>query len=102
MGRPGGRGPTLRSTARLSRAGHRVARPTWSAPALLAGLPTDGHGLTPELFVRAAAVPGLTAQSGGPASLPTFRRLVLPAVLLQHGRHACVLVRRSLDRHASN
>jgi len=41
-----------------------LGRPA-SAPALLAGLPTEGRGLTPELFVRAAANAGLAAKVVG-------------------------------------
>ena len=70
-----------------------LGRPA-SAPALLTGLPTEGRGLTPELFVRAAANAGLAAKVVG-RQLTAIPDLVLPAVLLQHGRRACVLVRRS-------
>jgi ATP-binding cassette subfamily C protein LapB len=46
------------------------------------------------LFVRAAANAGLSARVVG-RQLRAIPDLVLPAVLLQHGRRACVLVRRS-------
>src|SRR5262245_7368924 len=70
-----------------------LGRPA-SAPALLAGLPSGAHGLTPELFLRAAANVGLAAKVVR-RPLAAIPDLVLPAVLLQHGRRACVLVRRS-------
>ena len=54
-----------------------------SAPALLAGLPTGPEGLTPELFVRAAANVGFSAKVVG-RQLAAIPDLVLPAVLLQH------------------
>src|SRR5688572_17035209 len=65
-----------------------------SAPALLAGLPTEGQGLPPESSVRAAANAGLSAKVVC-RPLGAIPDLVLPAVLLQHGQRACVLVRRS-------
>jgi ATP-binding cassette subfamily C protein LapB len=70
-----------------------LGRPA-SAPALLAGLPTERYGLTPELFVRAAANVGFSAKVVR-RPLAAIPDLVLPAVLLQHGRRACVVVRRS-------
>jgi ATP-binding cassette subfamily C protein LapB len=70
-----------------------LGRPA-SAHVLLAGLPTGTNGLTPELFLRAAANVGLAAKvvRRPLASIPD---LVLPAVLLEHARRACVLLRRS-------
>jgi ATP-binding cassette subfamily C protein LapB len=70
-----------------------LGRPA-SAPALLAGLPTGTNSLTPELFLRAAANVGLAAKVVG-RPLAAIPDLVLPAVLLQRGGRACVLVRRS-------
>ena len=62
-----------------------------SAEALAAGLPVPDHGLTPELFVRAAARAGLSAQIVR-RPLDRISSLVLPAVLLLNDRQACVLV----------
>ena len=69
-----------------------LGRPA-SAPALLSGLPTERYGLTPELFVRAAANAGFSAKVVR-RPLAAIPDLVLPAVLLQR-RRACVVVRRS-------
>ena len=75
-----------------------LGRP-WSAEALSAGLPVPETGLTPELFVRAAARAGLTARviARPLAEIPS---LVLPAVLLLNERQACVLVSRAADGRA--
>ena len=74
-----------------------LGRP-WSAEALSAGLPVPETGLTPELFVRAAARAGLTARViARPLALPS---LVLPVVLLLNDRQACVLVARGEDGRA--
>jgi ATP-binding cassette subfamily C protein LapB len=70
-----------------------LGRPA-SAPALIAGLPTEAQGITPDLFVRAASNVGLAAKVVR-RPLAAIPDLVLPAVLLQHGRRACVLVRKS-------
>ena len=64
-----------------------------TADALVAGLPVEAEGLTPELFVRAAAHAGLTARVIR-RPLGEISSLVLPAVLLLKGRQACVLVAR--------
>ena len=75
-----------------------LGRP-WSAEALSAGLPVPETGLTPELFVRAAARAGLTARviARPLAEIPS---LVLPVVLLLNDRQACVLVARGEDGRA--
>jgi ATP-binding cassette subfamily C protein LapB len=59
--------------------------------ALAAGLPIAEHGLTPELFVRAATRAGLSAQIVR-RPLEDISSLVLPAVVLLNERQACVLV----------
>src|SRR5687768_16124972 len=58
-----------------------------SAEALTAGLPVPDHGLTPELFVRAATRVGLSAQIVR-RPLDEISSLVLPAVLLLNDRQA--------------
>lgn len=63
----------------------------WSSDALAAGLPIPDHGLTPELFVRAALLAGLSAQIVR-RPLDEISSLVLPAVLLLNDRQACVLI----------
>ena len=75
-----------------------LGRP-WSAEALSAGLPVPEDGLTPELFVRAAARAGLTARLIT-RPLADISSLVLPVVLLLEGRQACVLLSRGDDRCA--
>src|SRR6185295_12803651 len=72
-----------------------LGRP-WSAEALSAGLPVPETGLTPELFVRAAARAGLTARVIA-RPLADIPPLVLPVVLLLDERQACVLVSRDAD-----
>ena len=72
-----------------------LGRP-WSAEALSAGLPVPETGLTPELFVRAAARAGLTARVIA-RPLADIPPLVLPVVLLLHERQACVLLAREPD-----
>jgi ATP-binding cassette subfamily C protein LapB len=75
-----------------------LGRP-WSAEALSAGLPVPETGLTPELFVRAAARAGLTARVVA-RPLAEISSLVLPVVLLLNERQACVLVARGEDGRA--
>lgn len=67
--------------------------------ALVAGLPLVDQRLTPELFIRAAARAGLSAKLSK-RSLADISELVLPAVLLLDGRHACVLLRRNASGSA--
>ena len=85
--------PLLESLVFLARL---EGRPV-TADALVAGLPLVDGFLTPELFPRAAGRAGLSARlmKRGLADIST---LVLPAVLLCHGRQACVLL--SLDTAA--
>lgn len=64
-----------------------------TSEALIAGMPVTPGGLTPELFIRAAARAGLSAKVMR-RSLVEISPLVLPAVLLLKGRQACVLVAR--------
>lgn len=71
-------------------------RPT-SADALRAGLPISEAGFTPELFVRAARRVDLSARVVK-RPLQRLSDLVLPAVLLLHGRQACIVL--SLDPDA--
>ena len=70
-----------------------------SAQALVAGLPVEDSGLTPELFLRAADRAGLSARMVK-AGLDRISKLDLPAVLLLKERGACVLVARN-DSEAS-
>ncbi|SOZ38695.1 type I secretion system permease/ATPase [Cupriavidus neocaledonicus] len=65
-----------------------------SAEALVAGLPLEGHRLTPALCARAAARAGLCARlvRRKPDEIPDR---VLPAMLLLDQGEACVLVRRA-------
>lgn len=65
----------------------------FSADTLTAGLPLVDFKLTPELFVRAAARAGLSAQIVR-RSLDKISNLVLPAVLLLNDQQACVLVQK--------
>jgi ATP-binding cassette subfamily C protein LapB len=69
----------------------RLLGKAYSADALMAGLPVPAEGLTPELFLRAVARAGLSAQiSRQPVdAIPTQ---ALPAVLLLNDRQACLLV----------
>ncbi|MBK4733834.1 type I secretion system permease/ATPase [Noviherbaspirillum pedocola] len=62
-----------------------------SADTLTAGLPLVDHGLTPALFIRAAQRIGYSAKLVK-RPLKDISSLVLPAVLLLHGRQACVLL----------
>ena len=71
-----------------------------SADSLTAGLPLVDHRLTPELFVRAAARAGISAAIRKRA-LQTISDLLLPAVLLLDGRHACVLAGIDGDSRAT-
>ncbi len=69
------------------------------ADTLTAGLPLVDHRLTPKLFVRAAARVGISAKVL-PRDLADISSLVLPVVLLLHGKHASVLLRRDRDEDA--
>jgi ATP-binding cassette subfamily C protein LapB len=61
-----------------------------STVALAAGLPLKNHRLTPDLFVRAAALQGYSARVVK-RDMRRIDKLVLPAVLLLIGETACVL-----------
>lgn len=65
-----------------------------SAEALLAGLPLEGHRLTPALCARAAARAGLSARLVRRKPDEISDR-VLPAMLLLDQGEACILVRRA-------
>lgn len=65
-------------------------RPSTRA-ALVAGLPLEKGSLTPSLFGRAASRAGLSAKVAK-RSLDRIDDLILPAVLLLKGDHACVLL----------
>lgn len=71
----------------------RLQNKPFSAVTLTAGLPLVDSKLTPDLFVRAAARAGLSAQVVK-RSLDKISNLVLPAVLLLKDQQACVLVQK--------
>jgi ATP-binding cassette subfamily C protein LapB len=64
-----------------------------SADSLTAGLPLVDHCLTPALFLRAAQRIGYSAKLVK-RPLADISDLVLPAVLLLHGKQACVFLSR--------
>lgn len=72
----------------------RLEHNPFSPETLIAGLPLVDNKLTPDLFVRAAARAGLSAQII-PRSLGDISGLVLPAVLLLKDRQACILVAKN-------
>ncbi|MEX2618180.1 MAG: type I secretion system permease/ATPase [Alphaproteobacteria bacterium] len=67
-----------------------------SVEALTAGLPMAGEGMTPDLFVRAAARAGISARLAR-RPLARLNRMALPCVLLLRNRRACVLTAISDD-----
>lgn len=69
----------------------RLEHNPFSPETLIAGLPLVDNKLTPDLFIRAAARAGLSAQIVS-RTLHDISQLVLPAVLLLKNRQACVLV----------
>ncbi len=69
----------------------RLEHNPFSPETLIASLPLVDNKLTPDLFVRAAARAGLSAQIVS-RTLEDVSQLVLPAVLLLKNRQACVLV----------
>ena len=83
--------PLLSCLLQLAKLEHCPCSPA----ALTAGLPLVNERLTPELFVRAAARAGLSAQIVK-RSVAELSALVLPAVLLLQDNSAVVLV--ELDR----
>ena len=68
----------------------RMQNKPFSAEALRAGLPLVDNRLTPNLFVRAAARAGLSAQIVK-RPITKITELVLPAVLLLDNEQACIL-----------
>lgn len=71
-----------------------------SADVLMAGLPTPGSRLTPNLFVRAAERAGYRARIVK-RRLGAISSFVLPAVLVLHDGRACVLARNKGKQTAS-
>lgn len=72
----------------------RLEHNPFSPETLIAGLPLVDNKLTPELFIRAAARAGLSAQIVS-RTLADISPLVLPAVLLLKNRQACILVSKN-------
>jgi ATP-binding cassette subfamily C protein LapB len=72
----------------------RLEHNPFSPETLIAGLPLVDNKLTPELFIRAAARAGLSAQIVS-RSIPDISPLVLPAVLLLKNRQACILIAKN-------
>lgn len=71
----------------------RLEHHPFSPETLISGLPLVDNKLTPQLYIRAAARAGLSAQIVS-RSLEDISPLVLPTVLLLHNRNACVLVEK--------
>ena len=67
-----------------------------NAEAAAAGLPTADGRLTPSLFERAAHRVGLSSKVVR-TPITRLRAELLPAIVLLHGRDACVLLERSAD-----
>lgn len=76
----------------------RLEHNPFSPETLIAGLPLVDNKLTPELFVRAAARAGLSAQIVT-RSLEDISPLVLPAVLLLQHKQACILVSLNVEKN---
>jgi len=74
----------------------RLEHNPFSPETLIAGLPLVDNKLTPELFIRAAARAGLSAQIVS-RSLLDISHLVLPAVLLLKNKQACILVAKDIE-----
>ncbi|MFI4937992.1 MAG: type I secretion system permease/ATPase [Candidatus Berkiellales bacterium] len=72
----------------------RLEHHPFSPETLIAGLPLVDNKLTPELFIRAAARAGLSAQIVSRA-LADISSLVLPAILLLKNRQACILIAKN-------
>ncbi|HRE31707.1 MAG TPA: ABC transporter transmembrane domain-containing protein, partial [Candidatus Berkiella sp.] len=75
----------------------RLEHNPFSPETLIAGLPLVDNKLTPELFIRAAARAGLSAQIVS-RSLADISSLVLPAVLLLKNRQACILIDKNDEK----
>ncbi|WP_062059319.1 type I secretion system permease/ATPase [Cellvibrio sp. OA-2007] len=80
-------GPLLECLLLVARA-HQI---TSTREALLAGLPLDGHQLTPSLFARAAKRAGLTSKIAE-RDLLKLNTALFPAVLILQDNQACVLL----------
>lgn len=80
-------GPLLECLLLIARA-HQM---TSTRETLLAGLPLDGHQLTPSLFARAAKRAGLTSKITE-RELHQLNAALFPAVLILHDNQACVLL----------
>lgn len=80
-------GPLLECLLLIARA-HQMAS---TRETLLAGLPLDGHQLTPSLFARAAKRAGLTSKITE-RELHQLNAALFPAVLILHDNQACVLL----------
>lgn len=63
---------------------------------LTAGLPLENHALTPSLFARAARRAGLTSKLAA-RTIDQIEDTFLPAILLLHGKQACVLLGWNAD-----
>lgn len=74
----------------------RLEHHPFAPETLIAGLPLVDNKLTPELYIRAAARAGLSAQLVS-RPIKNISPLVLPAVLLLNNRNACVLVSMDLE-----
>lgn len=72
----------------------RIEHNPFAPDTLIAGLPLLDNKLTPELFVRAAARAGLSAQIVR-RPFEQISPLVLPAVLLMNKRQACILIEKN-------
>lgn len=72
----------------------RLEHNPFSPETLIAGLPLVDNKLTPELFIRAAARAGLSAQIVK-RPLNEISNLVLPCVLLLKNRQACILISKN-------
>lgn len=80
-------GPLLECLLLIARA-HQI---TSTREALLAGLPLEGHQLTPSLFARAAKRAGLTSKIAE-RDLLQLNTALFPAVLILQDNQACVLL----------
>lgn len=68
----------------------------WTAEALTAGLPRVDHLLPPSQLGRAASRAGLAVKLAR-RSLNSLREHHMPALLLMHDRHACLLLEHRID-----
>ncbi|HKY69799.1 MAG TPA: cysteine peptidase family C39 domain-containing protein, partial [Gammaproteobacteria bacterium] len=75
----------------------RMEHNPFSPETLIAGLPLVDNKLTPELFVRASARAGLSAQIVR-RELDEISTLVMPAVILLKNRQACVIIDKDEEK----